>query len=310
MMIPPAGDASAPAASQTVVGLGELLWDCFDDQRRPGGAPSNVAYMAQQLGLRGAVCSRVGQDAWGDELLGFLQQHQLPTDVVQRDPDHKTGWVTVDLSRPQHPEYTIHEQVAWDYLEFDAPTQELMRQSAAICFGTLAQRSETSRETIYACLAAAPEKCLRVYDVNLRHPWYERRWIERSLREANIVKLSAEEVVRLAAMLELGMDDPHFFANTVQQAYDVDLICITRGAEGCLLVDRRGFADQPGIAIEAADPVGAGDAFTSALIYTQLQGWSLSDTAKFANRIAALVAGKPGAMPELGAELEQIKAES
>jgi fructokinase len=289
-----------------VVGLGELLWDCFADERHPGGAPANVAFMSRQLGLRGTVCSRVGRDALGDELLEFLRRHRLDTDYVQRDADHKTGWVTVDLTRPQHPEYTIHEDVAWDYLAFDEPTRGLASQAAAICFGTLAQRSDASRETIYACLDAAPADCLRVYDVNLRRPWYERRHVERSLHRANLVKLSEEEVVALTEMLDLGMDDPHFFANTIRQAYEVDLVCVTRGARGCLLVDGEGFSDRPGIPIEAADPVGAGDALTAALIYAQLRGWPREPSAEFANRVAALVASRPGAMPELGGELETI----
>lgn len=293
-------------APPVVVGLGELLWDCFADQRHPGGAPANVAFMARQLDLGGTICSRVGRDALGDELLEFLRRHRLDIEYVQRDADHPTGRVTVDLTRPQHPEYTIHEDVAWDYLAFDEPTRRLASGASAICFGTLAQRSEAARETIYACLDAAPADCLRVYDVNLRHPWYERRHVERSLHRANLVKLSEEEVVALTEMLDLGVDEPRFFANTIREAYEVDLVCVTRGARGCLLVDDEGFNDQPGIPIEAADPVGAGDALTAALIYAQLRGWPREASAEFANRVAALVAGELGAMPELGDALETI----
>ncbi len=303
------GDHHWPLSS-VVVGLGELLWDVHEDHRHPGGAPANVAFVARQLGLEGTVCSRVGQDELGDELLAFLREQGLSTDYVQRDPEHPTSQVTVEMVRPEQPQYTIHENVAWDHLEFDSPTEQLMKKAAAICFGTVAQRSDASRSMIHQCLAAAGPDCLLVYDVNLRRPWYDRLWIERSLRAAKIVKLSEEEVVRLTAMLELGVDDPHFFANTLQQAYEVDLVCVTRGARGCLLVDREGFSDEPGIEIEAADPVGAGDAFTSALIYTQLHGWSRDRAAQFANRVAALVASKPGAMPPgLGEEVAEIVRE-
>ena len=124
-----------------VVGLGELLWDCFNDSRRPGGAPANVAFQAGQLGCRGVVCSRVGCDPPGDDLVDFLAGQDLATDWIERDAEHPTGTVTVDTTRVDHPEYTIHERVAWDHLEFDAALEDLMAGAAAVCFGTLAQRA-------------------------------------------------------------------------------------------------------------------------------------------------------------------------
>ena len=289
-----------------VVGLGELLWDVFDDQRRPGGAPANVAYIAQQLGLRGTVCSRVGLDEWGQKLLEFLQQNHLDTEFVQQDLKYPTSWVTVDLSRPEDPQYTIHGNVAWEHLVFDSKTETLMQHAAAICFGTLAQRGATARKSIYRSLEATRSNCLRVYDVNLRRPWYEKSWIEHSLQLANIVKLNLDEVVQLTEMFNLKATDPHSFATELQPLFDIDLICITRGADGCMLVDRSGVTEQAGISISVADPVGAGDAFTAALIYTQLHGWPRDRSAQFANRAAALVASQPGAMPEIKQELAAL----
>lgn len=293
----------------TVIGLGELLWDEFPDSRRPGGAPGNVAFQAQQLGCRGLVASRIGCDPPGDEIRGYLAERGLDTALIQRDEAHPTGRVTVDVSDPHHPQYVIHEQVAWDFLEATDEWLAAARAASAVCFGTLAQRSPASRETIHAMLGAAGPDCLIVYDVNLRQQWYDWERIERSLRASDVVKLNHEEAGVLAQMFGLAHDDHRAFAIDVQAQFDVDLVCITRAENGCLLVDRQNeVADVPGRKVDVVDAVGAGDAFTAALIWARLQDWSLHSAAEFANHVGGLVATRRGAMPELQPELAALKA--
>jgi len=289
-----------------VVGLGELLWDCFDDSRRPGGAPANVAFQAGQLGCRGVVCSRVGEDPLGDELVAFLASHGLDTEWVQRDTAHPTGTVTVDTRRADHPEYTIHENVAWDYFEWTASWEQLMGRAAAVCFGTLAQRSAASRETIHRAVSAAGEACLVVYDVNLRQQWYDAATIERSLAASRAVKLNDQEVVVLAELLGTGSAEPVAFVQEIQRRYAVEAVCVTRAERGCLLISGDEVVDAPGVAVEMADAVGAGDAFTAAWIVGQLRGWAPARQAAVANRVGALVASRPGAMPPIGAEFVHL----
>lgn len=293
----------------TVVGLGELLWDVFPDARRPGGAPANVAFQACQLGCRGIVCSRVGDDELGREIREFLEGQGLDTSLIQIDPEHPTGTVTVDTSVADHPEYVIHEDVAWDHLAWDDATRQLMEQADAVCFGTLAQRSPVSRETILQCLLATPEPCRIVYDVNLRQSWYDRIGIERSLQSADVVKLNHHETDVLAQLLEIGTTNPRQFADALQSRFDVSLTCMTRGENGCLLIRGDELVDVPGVRIDVADAVGAGDAFTAALIFALLQEWPLSLTGAFANRVGALIAGRPGAMPPLNADFRALIAE-
>lgn len=292
-----------------VVGLGEVLWDCFADSRCPGGAPANVAYQANQLGCRGIVCSRVGWDELGDELIGFLEDQGLSTDYIQRDTDHPTGTVTVDTSQANHPVFTIHEDVAWDFIALTDALKGLVSSAAAVCFGTLAQRGEVSRRTIQHCLAATPKPTLLVYDVNLRQRWYQRTRIEQSLESAGVVKLNNDEVVELARLLETGSPDEEPFARELIERFGLDTVCITRGADGCLLIDAQGAVDVPGIKVDVIDAVGAGDAFTAALIYGRLSGWNLDKQGRFANRVGALVAGKAGAMPPMTDDLAALLAE-
>ncbi|MBN1589879.1 MAG: carbohydrate kinase [Pirellulales bacterium] len=305
----PVQPSDRPGQPPIVVGLGELLWDRFDDSRRPGGAPANVAFQAGQLGCQGVVCSRVGQDALGDELLAFLASQGLDTQWVQRDPDHPTGTVTVDTSRADHPEYTIHENVAWDFLESSDEWEHLMARAAAVCFGTLAQRSNGSREAIHRALRLADKTCLIVYDVNLRQQWFDRVTVERSLAASQAVKLNDHEVLVLAELLETESAEPVRFARSLQQRFAVNAVCITRAERGCLVISADEVIDSPGVAIEVADAVGAGDAFTAAWIFGQLRGWPLARQAVFANRVGALVASRSGAMPVLKEEFAQLMAE-
>lgn len=297
------------AEAFTVVGLGELLWDIFESSRRPGGAPANVAFQAQQLGCRGVVCSAVGQDDLGRELLEFFEQQGLETTAVQRLADFPTGKVTVDATIAGHPEYIIHEGVAWDHLEFNDHVRDVMQQADAVCFGTLAQRWPVSRETVLQALLATTDDCLIVYDVNLRQHWYDRMWIERSLQMADIVKLNHQEVAVIGELLEINATEVPEFAATLQQRFAVDVTCVTRAEAGCVLIADGTVVDIPGIAVKVADAVGAGDAFTAGLIFARLHGWDLNRTGQLANRIGALVASHPGAMPSLREEFAALIAE-
>lgn len=292
-------------AIATVVGLGELLWDCYADSRRPGGAPANVAFHAQQLGHRGVICSRIGEDTLGQELLDYMAGCGLDTRHIQKDTERPTGWVSVDTTHPEKPLFVIHENVAWDHLTFTEAVEGLMTEASAVCFGTLAQRGPQSRETIHRCLEAARDAIL-VYDVNLRQEWYQREWIERSLAASDIVKLNVDEVAVLSDVLGTGSLPPVEFADILLERYGLEWVCVTRAELGCLLFGGGSAYDEPGARVEVADAVGAGDAFTAALISSRLRGWSLSTTAWFANQVGALVATRPGAMPSLEAELARV----
>jgi len=297
-----------------IAGLGEVLWDCFPDVKRPGGATSNAAFQATQLGADGLVVSRVGEDKDGQCLIEFLNQQGLSTAAIQFDPRHPTGTVTVDVSDSGHPDYIIHEDVAWDWLEFTRPLADLAAMLDGVCFGSLAQRSPASRDAILQFLCGTPDECLIVFDVNIRQEFYDRISIERSLQVANILKLNSDEVTLLNSLLELGLrqespDLEREFASRIRRDFEVDLVCITRAEEGCFAANDDDEVDLRGIQVDVADAVGAGDAFTAALLVSQLEGWPLESSARFANQVGALVASKPGAMPVLHDEFAELKTE-
>jgi len=291
-----------------LIGLGELLWDCFPDRRLPGGAPANVAFHAQQLGLTTAVATRVGQDSLGDELLAYLQQQGLSPQLVQRDPLHGTGTVTVEL-QGTGTRYTFLDNSAWDFLEIDHRCQAALATTRAVCFGTLAQRGSVSRATIHAALELTAADCLRVYDINLRPPFFEKEWIEASLQLARIVKLNDDEVRVLSTMFNVACDSELPWTRWLLQTYQLDLVCITRGARGAMAVTANEAVEVSGLPITVADTVGAGDAFTAGLIWSRLRQWPLERGLRLANQMGALVASRPGAMPELRTEIAKLIAE-
>ena len=282
----------------TVAGIGELLWDCFGDDRRPGGAPANVAFHAASLGARGLLCSRVGRDEAGDALLDHLRAHGLGGRFVQRDEEHPTGWVTVDASRPDDPQYTIHEGVAWDHIALDPSFVEALRSPGALCFGTLAQRCPISRATLQRTLDLATG-VLRVFDVNLRPPFFTREVLAESFARSDVVKLNEDEVPVVFKLFDRPDEGPEALIRWLRGDWPVRWVCITRGPAGCLLAGDGGLCEEPGRAIEGADAVGAGDAFTAALVCGILLDWPIERIAGFANAVGGIVAGRSGAMPNV-----------
>src|SRR5688500_6563481 len=184
-----------------LIGLGEILWDLLPSGRQLGGAPANFAYHAKALGAAGTIISRVGADQNGMDILQRLRQLGLSTDLLQIDPDVPTGTVSVELEDDGQPRYIIHNNVAWDRIAATSESLSIAASADAICFGTLAQRSETSRASIHEILSQTKPEALRILDVNLRQSFYSAELIERSLRAANILKINDAELPILAALL-------------------------------------------------------------------------------------------------------------
>jgi fructokinase len=293
-----------------VIGLGEILWDVFPSGRRLGGAPANFAYCAHLLGNRAIIASRIGADELGRELRQALHQAGVSDSSLQTDSSHPTGTVQVQLSSEGQPSFRIMEAVAWDFLEWNESWETLARSADAICFGTLAQRSPVSRSSILKFLDTAAPDALRVFDINLRQSFYSRDIVTSSLEHASILKLNNEELPVLSSMLGAGSGAESSVCQHLLNQFDLQLVCVTRGANGSLMVDRKGMHEHPGFTVEVADTVGAGDAFTAGLVHERLRGGTLAEINDTANRMGAWVASRPGAMPvapEAGLEEQLTK---
>jgi fructokinase len=280
----------------TIVGLGELLWDLLPAGKQLGGAPANFAYITNLLGNKGVPASRVGNDSLGDAALQRLTQLGVSTEFVQRDALHPTGSVNVEIDRGQ-PRFEILQSVAWDFLDWSQPWQRLATEADAVCFGSLAQRSAQSQSTIRSFLNATRPRAVRVFDVNLRQNFYSRQVLAESMRLATIVKLNHEELPKIMHLFEIASHGEMDSAQRLLSMHDLKLVCITRGDGGSLLISANECSEHAGIKVKVADTVGAGDAFTAAMVHGYLRGSSLKQINESANRVGAWVASQPGAMP-------------
>jgi fructokinase len=281
-----------------LVGIGEVLWDLLPGGRQLGGAPANFAYHARALGADARIISRVGNDANGRDILEQLRKLGVPTDCIELDPDAPTGTVSVEVASDGQPRFTIHENVAWDRITGEAAGRQAVAEADAVCFGTLAQRSETSRRAIRALLQTASPESLRTLDVNLRQHFYSPELIAESLALANVLKVNDAELPRLAEMFGLTGDARSQISQLVGR-HQLRAVALTRGGRGSLLFADGRWSDHPGTPTTVVDTVGAGDSFTAAMTLGLLAGWELDLVNARANEIAAYVCSFAGATPEL-----------
>jgi len=291
-----------------VVGIGEALFDCLPEGRKLGGAPANFAYHVSQFGLNGCAISAIGKDELGDEIVETFERvglnHILP--VVEQP----TGTVKVTLDSKGVPQYDICLGVAWDNIPLTSEMLHVARHTQAICFGSLAQRSQTSRETIHAFLDEAPKDALRVFDINLRQSWFTAEVIAESLNRANILKINDEELDVVATMLlgestipgQLIAEDPEKTRRVCRELiarYDLKMLILTCGAIGSYVftADEESYVATP--KVQVADTVGAGDSFTATFVAQILLGKTIRQAHEKAVTVSAFVCTQNGAMPVL-----------
>lgn len=301
---------------QLILGVGELLWDLLPEGARLGGAPANFSVMAGRLGNHAMILSRVGDDALGEKALDVLRPLPVDTRAVQMDARLETGRVTVELKDGQ-PSYVIHQPAAWDSIDASEEWLLLAERCDAICFGTLAQRSEEARKAIERLVDASGEGCIRVFDVNLREPFYSAEVLTSSIGLATVVKMNDAEVPLVLELIGLAGMGAHIEGDAgrispwdkyrlrvgaerlLAEFPRLDLVAITCGGNGSLLVRRDEWNDHPGIPVKVADTIGAGDAFTAAMTHYLLRGASLARLNEAGNRWGGFVASQNGAMPEI-----------
>ena len=286
-----------PDKPYNVVGLGELLWDVFPKGKELGGAPANFAYMTSLLGDHGIVASRVGSDALGRTAGRRLERIGLRSKYLQIDAKNPTGTVKVEVDPAGQPTFEIAESVAWDFFEWTPEWERLASTADAVCFGSLAQRSPQSRATIRAFLKEVRRGTTRVFDVNLRQAFYSADTLAESMKLADIVKMNQEELQTVVKLLGHTFQDDERAARWLRDSYSLQLVCVTRGVQGSLLVSGSETSQHQGCRVVVADTVGSGDAFTAALIYHYLRRGSLATLNEAANRMGAWVASQTGATP-------------
>ena len=287
-----------------VVGMGEALWDVLPEGKKIGGAPANFAYHVSQFGLNSRVVSAVGDDKLGMEILDNFREKKLNA-MVEIVP-YPTGTVQVELDAEGVPCYDIKEGVAWDNIPYTPALEDLAKHTKAVCFGSLAQRSVVSRDTINRFIDAMPaEDTLKIFDINLRQGFYTKEILCNSFSKCNILKINDEELVTVSRMFGYPGIDLQDKCWILLAKYNLKMLILTCGVNGSYVFTpgNVSFVETP--RVEVADTVGAGDSFTAAFVSSILSGLSIGEAHKLAVETSAYVCTQNGAMPVLPQSLKE-----
>lgn len=285
-----------------VLSIGEVLWDLLPGGPQLGGAPANFVVHAHALGAEGLLISRVGDDELGRDAFRRLSERGVDLTGVGVDASLPTGRVTVEVAADGQPRFTIQEQVAWDAIVAGPDVLASAARADVVCFGSLAQRDARSRAAVRACLGAVRPGTLRVFDINLRAPFYSADVVEASLGMADVLKLNETELPVLAGWFGLR-GGPEEQLETLAQRFGLKVVAWTLGAAGSRLYRDGRWTAEPGRTVPVVDAVGAGDSYTAALVLGLLRGWPTERILKAATDIAAFVCTRAGATPELDSGL-------
>lgn len=283
-----------PEGGYPVVCYGEILWDILPHSTVPGGAPMNVAYHLNKLGIRPALVTRVGLDNEGKKLILLMEKNGMSTDFFQMDFERNTGKVIATTDGHEEVVYDILKPVAWDYITWDDQFTSLVSHAGYFVYGSLSARSEESRNTLFRLLEAAKYKIL---DVNLRSPHYSRKTLEELLRSANLLKLNLAELELITGWFS-GYKNEKDRVRVLQDKFHLTDIVITRGSQGSLLYKNGVFHEHSGFVVKLADTIGSGDAFLAGLLSQFSRGASGPEALEFACALGALIATYTGPCPE------------
>ncbi len=283
-----------------IVGLGEVLFDVLPTGAQLGGAPANFAYHAGQHGLHSVAVSAIGNDALGEEALRLLDEKKLK--YVLPKVDYPTGTVQVSLDAEGVPTYDIKQGVAWDNIPFTDDIKEVAVNCGAVCWGSLAQRSEVSREMIYKFIDHTPADCLKIFDINLRQNFYNKDIICESMKRCNVLKINDEELVTIGRLFGYPGLDIENKCWLILGKYNLDMLVLTCGVNGSYVFTPGEVSFQETPKVEVADTVGAGDSFTGTFCASILKGKSIREAHELAVKVSAYVCTQSGAMPEIPAE--------
>ena len=281
---------------QLIVGLGEILWDCLPEGKKLGGAPANFAFHARLFGADSVAISAIGNDELGDEILRELNQEGLM--YLLPRVEQETGTVQVTLDSEGIPTYEIKTGVAWDNIPFTAEIKQLAEKCDCVCYGSLAQRSDVSRNTIKEFLKHTPENCLKIFDINLRQQFYSKELIHDNLLACNVLKINDEELEIVAEMFGLLGHSIEEKCQSLLEQYHLDMVILTCGVNGSYVFapNKKSFLETP--KVEVADTVGAGDSFTGAFAASLLAGKSIEEAHQLAVKVSAFICTQKGAMHE------------
>lgn len=282
-----------------IAGIGDILWDCFPEGRKIGGAPANFAYYMKQFGFESLMISAVGEDELGAEIHETLDRIGL--DHLLQTVDYPTGTVMIELDENGIPSYRIIENVSYDNISYTEQIDQIAKKCTVLCFGTLAQRNSVSRDSIRRFLQAMPQtdETYKVFDINLRQNFYDKDIVAESLRLCNVFKVNDEELAVVKDMFGYSGDDDQEVCRQILSDWDLKYLILTCGTSGSYVYADGEESFLPTPEVEVADTVGAGDSFIGTFMALILKGATVKDAHKLAVAVSAYVCTQYGGMCQI-----------
>lgn len=304
--------------SYDIVALGECLVDLVCTEKdgkifmegNPGGAPANVLAMAQKLGQKTALISKVGQDSFGAFLRTHMAEAGMDARYILEDAQHPTTLAIVRLDETGNRDFSFYRDRTADVmLNPEELPAEALTNTKILQYGSLSLVAEPARAATFAAIDAAKAAGAKTaYDPNWRPPLWPsqeagREMMQKGMEKADLVKVSEEELTLLT-----GESDPAAGAAALLARYPMQLLAVTMGPEGSMIWNRRGSAAAKAYTVDCLDTTGAGDAFWGAaltwLLEHELDAEDLStdelmELADFANAAGSLATTKKGAIPAM-----------
>lgn len=282
-----------------IVSVGEILWDRFPLEAQLSGAPANVAIHAAALGAESWLVSAVGNDVLGNMAYNRLDAAGVQRGTVPQIRSHPTGTVLMKPLSKGRTKYEFAENVAWDQMTWSPQIEKVVKRAEALTFGTLAQRSQKSLDTVRHAAGATPPRAWRLFDVNLRQDFYSTETIRTSLTLANAVKVNEYELPEVARRCGVkGATDSDVLLALCDK-FALRLAVLTRGTRGALLRSHTLSVEVSAPQMDVVDFVGSGEAFSAALLLGLVEGLSLDQVGTKACALAAYVRSQPQATPEI-----------
>lgn len=290
-----------------IVSIGEILFDCFIDEKVLGGAPFNFFYHIKKLSGNAEFISKIGDDENGKAINDFLSRNKINSKYIQIDDTHPTGIVNVIVDDAGIPAFDIVLNCAYDFIELDSEIAELLNsQTTLLYFGTLAQRNSVSRQTIQSLFG----KNIKYFcDLNLRGNYYSNELLYQCLKAANVLKLNEDELKIVSEQFLLGYSDNLTSANLLIKKFEIELISITLGERGALILDRKSYNENKHTPNKIIDTVGAGDAYSAILCLGYLNKLPLERINYLANKFASDICEIKGAIPKTDEIYSKFKKE-
>jgi fructokinase len=274
---------------------GEILWDMLPDGPQPGGAPLNVAYHLNNLGVGTSIVSRIGNDSNGDKLEALLDTWHIKKHMLQRDVTHPTSQVIASMNNGNEVSYEIVFPVAWDFINNVEEIKTQIEPSTYLIYGSLASRNSTSRDTLLKVLEC---DSIKVFDINLRPPFVSRELLETLLHKADIVKFNQAELEMAQLLFGGSFENEASQIKFIQQHFNVPEIIVTKGEFGASYYKNREAYHAWGSEVKVKDTIGSGDAFLAAFIANHYLKNQPQTIIKNAVAMGAFIATKKGGCPE------------